>query len=325
MNQYLKWGALGITIFALGVLIAPLKKHLSSAPGQLLPAEYVYLDVSRVDAYLGQLDNGLSKSEKQALSKSRAGNAGVNLGQAISAGVSGTSGESSERTVTPSEGDRFYQLLKQLKTTFENEPHELDMNKLEGVTHDARQIPAGDFIEIRHAKLLIPPFALAVPKLSFGDQATVKGAKPVSRQAIARLIAHHPTEVKAYLKRFGSDPRFLLAIKGQAVNDERPLTVLIPIRYGDLVDTVSLVGDSLTVVGKVIVQPKEQGQQGEVSQPKPAYYDDEAAIAYKSALLHVPTDINKVLELPSNPTKLVKESISAEEPVMVILPVGIYS
>lgn len=319
--RYFKWGALGVAVFALGVIgSSPLKNHLSSAPGQLLPAEYVYLDVARVDAYLGQLDNGLSKSEKQALSKSRSANATVNISQAISLGASGTNGESSERTVTPSEGDRFYQLLKQLKTTFENEPHKLDMNEPETLTRDAQQITAGDFIEIRRAKLLVPPFALAVPKLSFGDQSRVKGRKLVSRQAVARLIAHHPSEVRAYLKRFGRDPRFLLAIKGRRVGREKPLTVLIPIRYSDLINTVSLVGDSLTVVGKVIVQPKEQEQQ-----TKPAYYDDEAASTYKSALLHVPRDVNKVLGLPSDPRKLINESISAEEPVMVVLPVGIYS
>jgi hypothetical protein len=324
--QYLSTGAYTLGAVAAAVIGATLLvKQVSPGAPQLLPAEYVYLDVSRVDAYLGQLDNGLSSSEKQALNHTHTTNTTVNLGQAISIGASGTGGESSERTVTPSEGDRFYQLLTQLKATFAHEPNELDMSKPTSVTEDAERISAGEFIEISHAKLLLPPFALAIPKLSFGEQAPINNWKPVSREAVVRLIAHHPADVKAYLKRFGRNPRFLLTIKGRATGKEKPLTVFIPIRYGDLVNTVSLVGDSLTVVGKVILQVKEREKTGQGKPLKPAYYDDEAALTYKSALLRIPDDVKRVLDLPRDRTKLVKESVGAEEPVMVVLPVGIYS
>src|SRR5207244_11137997 len=78
------------------------------------PAEYVYLDTARVLSYLGQVEGGLSKSEKRTLGLSQTTTAGISAGAAAQLSASSQRRLSSQETVAPSVADRFYRFLRWL-------------------------------------------------------------------------------------------------------------------------------------------------------------------------------------------------------------------
>jgi hypothetical protein len=298
-----------------------------SGPYRVLPAEYVYLDVARVDAYLGQLENGLAKSEKQDLSSVRTTSAAVTANQILNIGGSSSTTQAIERTVTPDEGDRFYQLLNQLKNNFSSNFHSIDLAKGPSeVTNQADAVPEGDFVEFEHARLVVPRFALVVPALSFGVQVTFKGERPIARAALAQLAASYPNQVKRYLAAFGTDPRIPLQIAAPGHGLEQ---FLIPVRVSGLLNSLTLVSGDLKILGKVVLQvaPRAAGSQSGYDFRDSFYYDTFAAAAAKHAVAKTPPDVSRVLQLPRNVTTLkmrVDDASRISGPGMVVVPIAIY-
>jgi len=188
------------------------------SPDRQLPVELVYLDAARVNAYLGQLERGLAASEKQDLSKTASGNASVTAGGAVSVGGSVSSTESIERTVTPDEGDRFLELLGQVRGT--SHLAQVDLHTDSSASDEIQGVSEGDFIEIQNARLVVPRFALAVPALSLAG-----GYGTTSSSDLTTLIATYPSEIQGYLKSFGPNPTFPLTVRSSPRQD----TIRVPI------------------------------------------------------------------------------------------------
>lgn len=287
-----------------------------------VPVELVYLDAARVDAYLGQLEHGLAASEKQSLSKTGAASATINAGGAVNIGASATSTESIERTVSPTEGDRFYDLLDQLHRRFASHFTRIDLPADSDASAEVRAIPEGDFVELQNARLVVPRFGLAAPALSLGAQSS-DGVGKIPQSNLTTLIATYPKEIQAYLKGFGQNPTFPLSIESWRGQDK----VQVPVLLTGLLNQPDLIGGDVTVLG-VVVRQITGGRSHEPYQVEDkSYYDPASEVATERALLHAPVHVAKVLELPrglADIETMLNQDGLLNPPATVVLPIAIY-
>jgi hypothetical protein len=316
----------GTLVLAVGGIAFLLAGGGGSSPYIALPAEYVYLDSARVDAYLGQLQNGLAKSEQQSVTHVGTKSASVTAGSALSIGGSVTDTQSVERTVTPDEGDRLYQLLEDLHRQFSDRIKPVDLRSVSDPSGVVESIPEFDFIELRNARLSIPSFALPVPSLSLGVQTVLKGQKPISPTNLATTIADHPGEIQHYLKGFGAGATFPLRVVSTGPGHDG---ILVPVLLSGLFSSSSLIDGDVTILG-IVVRQIHTG----ASAPGPyhvedsKYFDASSAVATERALNKIPRDLAGVLHLPADRAginNLVNQSEALGTPGTVILPIAIYA
>ena len=292
------------------------------------PVEYVYLDSPRVNAYLGQLENGLASSEKRTLSQTATAGATVSLGTYLSMNGSQAQTLSSERTVTAGEGDRFYDLFKQLS------PSQVTRIRLAGDPDSSNKLLAvheGDFVMLEHARLASPSFALAVPALSLSALTPVEGRKSISPTDLSTLIAKYPNEVKRYLARFGSDPTFPLSVISHPFGDpgSKADAIRVPVLLSGLRTSPGLIGGDVTIFGKVVRQVRGKGHtRSPYDHADQSYFDTLSALAAERALARVSPDVARILHLPRTSTaidRLVETDETLNAPGTVVLPVAIFT
>lgn len=295
------------------------------SPYIALPAEYVYLDTARVDAYLGQLQNGLAKSEQQSLTHTGSANASVAAGSALSLGSSVTDTQSTERIVKPDDGDRLYKLLEDLHRQFPDRIHAIDLRTDSNASSDIENVPKSHFIELRNARLAIPEYALPVPSLSLGVQRVLQPEKPVSSTAVAAIIAAYPDEVREYLKSFGANAAFPLRIVRQGAGSD---AIVVPVLLSGLLSNPSLTAGDVTILGVVVRQiPKTDSARGPYDIQDPSYFDASSAVATERALTKIPRHLAHLLRLPRTNrgiTSLIDETELVEGPATIVLPIAIY-
>lgn len=287
-----------------------------------LPVELVYLDAARVDAYLGQLEHGLAASEKQSLSKTGSASATINAGGAVNLGGSVTSTESVERTVTPTEGDRFYDLLDQLHGKFASHFTQVDLPADSDASAEVRAIPEGNFVELQNARLVVPRFGLAAPALSLGTQSS-DGVGQIPQSDLTTLIATYPKEIQAYLKGFGQNPTFPLSIESWRGQDE----IRVPVLLTGLLNQPDLIGGDVTILGIVVRQITGGRSHEPYEVEDKSYYDPASEVATERALLHAPVQVAKVLKLPKSLRDIetmVNQDGLLLPPATVVLPIAIY-
>lgn len=246
----------------------------AASPHKALPVELVYLDAARVNAYLGQIEGGLTISEHRNVSDAVTGSASITAG-GVNLGGSASSTESTELTVTPDVGDRFFELLA-LETGLQSKGWFTPINVL---MHSARipKVKEGTFIELSHARLVEPNFALPVPALS------PAGSPLVSVPRLTTLIATEPKEIQAYLRSFGPNPTVPLTVKSSAD------TVRVPILLTGLLNQPDLIGGDVSIFGIVARQ---------VTKKDSKYYDPASEVSIERALAKVPRDLATILKLP---------------------------
>jgi hypothetical protein len=316
----------GALLVAGGVVGWLISRPPGSSPYIALPAEYVYLDSARVDTYLGQLQNGLATSEKQSVTHTGSKNASVTAGSALSIGGSVTDTQSTEKTVTPDEGDRLYQLLEDLHRQFSDRIHSVDLRSVTDPSGGVESIPEFHFVELRYARLAIPSYALPVPSLSLGVQTVLKGQNAISSSDLATVIADHPGEIQQYLKGFGAGAIFPLRVVSTSRGH---VGILVPVLLSGLFSSSSLIAGDVTILGIVVRQIHTgAAARGPYQVEDTRYFDASSAVATERALNKIPHDLARVLDLPRDRTginNLVNQSEALGTPGTVILPIAIYA
>jgi hypothetical protein len=264
---------------------------LEHDPG-IPPPDYVYLDNARVVLYLGQLEGGLSASEKLTEQLTENRNATL-AASGFQLGGSSDRSSSVERVVTPTATARFYALLDSLGA--HGYVHTVDAAASgKALARAFAPIPEGAFVRLRNCELRIPPYVefgellrasrgrisplqafldagsgteqafvtLEEAQFQAGRTKSLVGTPSVAFSAAdSRRIAAAAPKLERVV---GRNPR-VPASCGRTANPSRGgFDMLLPLRLGGLSTERSLLAGPVTVVGKVVRA---------VRRPEDAYVD----------------------------------------------------
>ena len=296
------------------------------------PAEYVYLDTSRVLSYLGQVEGGLSKSEKRTLGLTQTTTAGISAGTAAQLSASSQRQLSSQETVAPSVADRFYRFLRWLSIDpggdgfrtgrwFYTVDAQLSpahrRNQLQNIQYGLRPAEEGLFVRILHARLCVPDYAAVLPKLAYVPVCNKPTHRPSGAISLRALLSRNRSGVKDYLRRLGKNPRVPLIVQTLTPNrrtrPQNPVTFLLPIQYRQL------------TVGKVAYTDLRVPPIA-VSDPRPQQFVDRESIAqYVPALMNTSRWLPATLRTTrSDAARRVSQPVTLHIPVVVLTVIAIY-
>jgi hypothetical protein len=313
---------------------------LEQDPG-IPPPEYAYLDNPRVGVYLGQIEGGLTSSEKRTRSVADTRTGGVAAG-GVELGGSASSAQSVEETVTPTDTALFYRLLDRL----DDKGYLRELNASNAPAAFAKGlgvVPEGFFVRIAGCKLRVPTYVQMNEIISesrlpisayrawatavYGtdeEQIAIKAAEAEASgdKAMTGLaqIAFTPAQelrLTRASKRFdaaiGANPPVPLAsCAGKPLETAQKPDLLFPVALDALTKERSLLAGPVTIVGKVVRQVRSPGD---------VYVDRKAFAAYNDPLL----DLDEALG--SEDTSLegeLTEDVTVSPPGAVILPIAIY-
>lgn len=294
MKRILIIGGLMFTALAAGFVLA--KAHFRSPFGppdtasiKHTPLEFLYLDSTRVQAYLAELDRGTfaQQSLRHKLVDKETAEAGAGGGKL---GSASEAEDFVERVVTPTAASEFIELNDLLHA------HEFAIARFRKQVYD--EMHEGDFVVFR-ADALRPPIYLN-PYLAVQQAGTLSALFPMpSRRPAQRAIVKHRREVsRQFKKQVGDDPRAVFALQvkhGQTVQSAK---YLLPMSVGELADERSLIkfgGGEFTVIGKLVrIFPEHserrsgvRGRHGE----KLAYVDSPTRETWEHPLEHAPGEL----------------------------------
>jgi hypothetical protein len=267
------------------LVIVLIKVHSPAAPesqkarSDVPPLEYAYLDVRRVDAYLGQDLNGLAATEERSDQISRTLKASVNSAVGGSAEAGFQSEHKTTATVSPNAADHFFTFLSLLRERGEansHKPHscngatrdhwlgEVDEDwKPTRIMQEVGCIGVGNFVRISNAQLFLPPFAQVLPKVQ--STTVFYGALPAERTPFTSATQLASDKFRgalaSYAKLAGADPRMPFvaapfgatgALGGKRNDKEENVTFFLPAEFAGLTSEPSLFSGSVTVVGKIV-------------------------------------------------------------------------
>jgi hypothetical protein len=290
---------------------------------QRLPAEFLYLDDERVDAYLGQLRGGLAQSERQSVSVRRSRKAELALQQVVQVGGSVAEQRLVQRTVESRAADRYYALEAELAARFGGADRPgLRFKSMEARAGGCRQIARGvllrpgQIVRILGAQLRVPTYAAALAKVAHASQfvAPEQSDKGVAPERLSRLAELRQADLRRFVRRFGTDPR--LPFRVEFAGRDASCTIFIPARYSNLVDAPSLLTGKVTVVGKIVRLVLGQGRE---------YFDVETAARYGRAVRSAEPAVKEVLALARvDADEVINASARVSPPALVVLPIAIY-
>jgi hypothetical protein len=314
---------------------------LEQDPG-IPPPDYVYLDNARVVSYLGQIEGGLSESEKQTVQQTENRNAGVG-GSGVQIGGAAGRSSSVERVVTPTATARFYRLLDRLDA--HGYLRTIDTAAApEALVPAFAAVPEGTFVRLRNCTLRIPTYVqleqlmrasggrisafdayvqagqrmppvaqdvLSFAELEAGRRKAAVGSPTV---AIAAAVERRLTKVvRRYVEAVGPNPRVPISTcDGETKLRPRGVDLLFPIQLADLSSEKSLVAGPVTVVGKIVRA---------VRQPDEAYVDEASLALFGGPVGTVDGAV------PGSGGALSGElaaDVTVLSPGVVILPIAIY-
>jgi hypothetical protein len=289
------------------------------------PAEYLYLDGSRVLAYIGQVEGGLSKSEKQTLGITQSVSGSLTAGAAAQLNASAQSQQSSEKTVSPTVADRAYEFLRVLRANGDAgrqcrgqtlkagrpwlgtiDARLTKHNSEPRIKKQLRCIGVGNFVRILNAHLYLPPYAsvlkkarYALPYLGDFKRRRHPAESPVPRN-LRRAAAR-------YRKSVGRNPRLpfvLPAVSDLRDNPPETVTFFVPTRYLGLTAEPSLLSGDVTVVGKIVHNDLRSSKPSSAPQASPErfphhYVDFETIETFGGALRRAPTTLLNELQVCS--------------------------
>jgi hypothetical protein len=301
VNRILHAAPFGIAVVAIALLLWVLLRGSDSSVvdinPRIPPAEFLYLDSARVLAYLSELEDGLSESERRTISETQSVNAAV-VGQ-VGGGASRQEVGSVERLVTPTAASRFNRLrnlLEDRKWLRKLDRHSLtDLQTRNGFFNGLGQASEGQFVEISHVRLTVPP--------------------PITVYRFARRSGD--PDVAKFVRLVGINPRLPLSL----MTEGSPLVLLVG-RYASLIDEPSPFFGEVTVLGKMIRWLPES---------PPIYIDQESLATYGPALSSAPRSILQKLKIrPCMPRRKcglaqdLKRDVTVSAPGAVILLVAVY-
>lgn len=304
--------------------------------GDRPPAEYLYLDDERTEAYLGQIQNGLAPTETRTQRATRSRSVSLGVKDAVELGGNVAEEEGIESKVSPKAADRFYELESQLSRALKEDRSTATLTPVEG--DELRELLSrpppsqqtqagleeGDFVRIDNARLLLPTYTLALAKVAYARQ--FRSARQRARRrrvfpgALARFASVKRRQLRAYTSALGADPRvpFRLDLSRPKTDSGSPqaASVFLPVRYSKLLDAPSLLTGRVTIVGKVVRR---------AAVAERAYYDVETVVSYRRALEKVSPAVRRLLAVPrSELGETIGASATAESPALVVIPVAIY-
>lgn len=221
-----------------------------------IPAvEFLYLDGDRVFKYLAELEGGevgsvrrISKEIKSV--KVDAGQGGFDVG------ASSQHESSAESTVTRTESSALGLLLAKLE---DNERefvhyHDVDLDNVQ----DLMQVREGMLVKFVTHYLLSPGYMR--PYVVVRQSATLSALFPGDGESSADQSAAQRQKAESFAHQVGPDPRLTFAVAPPHEDGEKPLKLLLPMRYRGLTEERSLLergpdeytGGRLVIIGKVI-------------------------------------------------------------------------
>jgi hypothetical protein len=229
------------------------------------PAEFLYLDSTRTDSYIAQIDGGSQEAENLSRKIKDSLSATLGAAKVVEAGVSEDEEEGEESEVRPTQASRFFALRTAL-----GEAGDLN-HPLAQAAQEKAEPSEGEFVEFSLPELFTPAY-LRPYVVSRGTAALRAAFAKHRRRRGAR---------ERFLRGLGSEPRAMLAVrpKGKGV-------YLLPVEAQLLSSERSLLeggGGSFTVVGKVVrsFPPRKDGSE-------PQYKDFAAREEWRPALEEAP-------------------------------------
>lgn len=324
--------------------------NATTPPPDTAPGEFLYLDRARVLSYLGQLVEGLPTSEKRTLAESADLTSEVKGGPAT---IGGTRRRSSTREaqVAPTVADRFYLLLRLLRTGKSRDDSGNSRRWLVDIGAEspsstrvygnACRLREGDFVRIRDAHLTLSPYAAVLPKATYAalnrERPKGKVAKP-NPELLAPRTRGQRRAVQRYLRLLGKDPRLPFVVRTLSP-DPGPgrsagVTFFIPARYSSLRNEPSLISGSLTIVGKVVyrnlARRSEDGKRNSCGRPVDSrvdefYLDRQTVATFVPALEIAPLFVFDNLNFKIGTiADQVAKNMTVRAPVIVVIPMAMY-
>jgi hypothetical protein len=193
-----------------------------SSPRGTPPPEYVYLDESRVQKYLAQLEGGASLTATVTEQETLTSSAKLTAKDIAEVSRATEAGRSIVAQLTPAPGDRFYELLKSLQSgryqlTEQSESDEqfwlrtVDVrlsssNTVSTVRCELVRSGEGQFIRIFNARLSLPEWAAFSNRVRY---VLVHGSEATEGQYVSVSDPVRPSRrraIRRYLKRLKGAP-----------------------------------------------------------------------------------------------------------------------
>jgi hypothetical protein len=350
-------GALAV-IGALAIFgVGPLSLFGSHAEVEALskadtpPVEFAYFDAPRTESYLDQADDGLAKTVEHKEQVTRSANASLSAGANAQLGGSEQSQDDTVTTVTPDAADRFYTLLRQLRDNDKEIEYSQKSAKCKGikdggppwfgdvnesdpaqdVVQEVRCIGAGNFIRIRHTRLLLPAFARMLPRLHDTDVLSRTLPAPRTPFDSPMQSIQLSKAMSADRALIGSNPRipFVGEPYAHPRGKERSVAFFLPSLYRGLAREPSLLDGSMTIVGLVVA-----------AGTRTSYVDYPTISAFGHALLTARKALRADLGMcvtisartrpqahctsASQTVAEIRRSVTLQPPFVVVLPLAIY-
>jgi hypothetical protein len=303
------------------VFVLPRKANQPAPAKRRVPGEYLYLDSDRVNAYLGQLNVGLSPNEERTLTKTSAAQAQLGAG-GVTLGGSRQEQNFVRAVVTPDAADRFYDLRKRLDDLG-------DITHIDPSKDLAKKLPnleEGDFVEFARAHLLVPPYASVLPKANYAPQIGHPQVKP---HLLAPVLPTERARLQAYFDLL-SFPHGKGTVTGRiAANDFRipflvedrthSTKVFIPMRNSKLALEPGLMSGDVKILAKVtrVLTTKNDN-----------YFDVQTVISFGHALQQADPLVLRRLHIRRRGKRsaqaVVTNSATLTGPALVAVPIAAY-
>jgi hypothetical protein len=302
------------------------------------PAEFAYLDSSRVLAYLGQISGGLAATQNRTSSAKFTTKASVTAKDVAAVEAASEQVRGSSETVTLTEADRFYTLLRILRksqgsnafATLKDVDAVLTKeNRVEDVVETLEQLHEGDFVRIRNARAFVPTYAAVLFRARFASYYLGGDLQPPAQELYSPPSPKARLAVRKYQKALKTDPRIPMVVPtlGDRPDDRAPVvTFFVPARYRGLSSEASLLGGNLTIVGKVVYKdPRLPGQSSDGTGRPTSYLDRQTLTTFVPALQTAEASLLERLNLKEGQiSDQIKRSLTIAAPVAVVIPVAIY-
>jgi len=252
------------------------------------PAEFLYLDATRIATYLAQVEGGEIESEKLTHKLTQNLNAKLELKGLGEVGATKVGELLAEKNVKPTAASSFFALHGQLEDANVISPARPRYFK------EFRRLDEGDFVEFETSALLPPIYINAyLSVLHAGTLAAIFPKSPRQRR-----------ESTNFFKKVGATPRAVFALQpykpspeaasGQAsasqVAGRKPVVYLLPFTAPLLSAERSLLkggGGNFTVLGKLVrLFPKPPKEEGHAS-----YVDSATRETWEQALKSAPDEL----------------------------------
>jgi hypothetical protein len=202
------------TMAALGILLlltGPFSPHHRGKSEPKLPAngpaEFLYLDGSRVLSYLAQFDGGNFTTKELTSKVSETQNAAVSVKDALELGESSTQEESVSTQITATAAGNYIELLAKL-----NDLHSIRTIGLGRFNHEVHGLTEGQFVTFRTHALRSPVYLN--PYLAVRERKTLSTLFPMPPKGAPgrNLVLSQRAGARRFRQEVGEDPRVVFEL-----------------------------------------------------------------------------------------------------------------